>query len=528
MGKKYKGLNIFTLLLFPLILVITNFLRISKTFWSCRVLLNKDWKNYNRFRPHNGVNSLFYLTHAVNFKRYGRNGSSPYVGTGNYKISNWWHLSGVSLFLTRKIGVMFPVFCMIGFLLSHLIWVNYTNVEVKFLCFALILAVLSSYFYGGSFVFLNYNVFGWLFMPLGLFGLITENYIVAGLAWFLVSQGSLTVFFFATCLTFSWAILTSTTLPFLALVPGILKFACHFLYLDNPILGIVKIIKAIGLDNSVKSTVKYKRPRSEGLLTLYSVYFMVTWSTFSGILLFYDQTRLFFLVFTVIILWIINNSLARFADRQSFYIAQFAIGTVCLVLAPKPLLFAAYWLGVSPPAGLLGTAYSRDSFLSPKSLKPFEIGGLIDRARSFLDVLPEDSRVLLASEDPEGQYNKIFDGYRVINELLFYVGNLKKLLIFPDWWAVFDNNTTDAPEFWGTSPKQVCSNLRNWNGSHVIIYQPTGTKLNKEWIDAGFSELASMDWSEIYEDDLNQESCWGNQPVPKWFLLKPPQTQAVA
>ena len=326
-------------------------------------------------------------------------------------------------------------------------------------------------------------------MPLGLFGLITENYIVAGFAWFLISQGSLTVFFFATCLTFTWAILTSSTLPFLALTPGILKFASHFLYVDNLMLSILKIIKAIGLDNSVKSKVKYKRSRSEGLLSYSSFYFIGSWSTFSGILLFYDQYLLFSLVFTVIILWIINNSLARFADRQSFYMAMLSIGTVCLVLFPKPLLFAAYWLGVSPPPRLIGTASSADSLLSSKSLTPFKIIGLIERAKSFLGLLPIDSKVLLASKDPEGQYNKVFDGYRTINELLFYVGNLKKLLIFPDWWAVFDNNATDAPEFWGTSPKEVCSNLRNWNGSHVIIYQPTGTRLNKEWIDAGFQSL---------------------------------------
>ena len=41
-------------------------------------------------------------------------------------------------------------------------------------------------------------------------------------------------------------------------------------------------------------------------------------------------------------------------------------------------------------------------------------------------------------------------------------------------------------------------------------------------------KAANMDWREIYEDDLNQESCWGYQPVPKWFLLKPPQIKAVA
>ena len=88
---------------------------------------------------------MFYLTHELNFKRYGRGGVSPYVGTGNYKLSNWRHLSGFSLFLTKKLGGMFPVFSMIGFLLSHLIWLTYPNVEVEFLCFALALVILRIY-----------------------------------------------------------------------------------------------------------------------------------------------------------------------------------------------------------------------------------------------------------------------------------------------------------------------------------------------------------------------------------------------
>ena len=112
LGKKYKGLNIFTLPFFPLILFATNALRVLKTYYSCTIFFKEDWRNFNRFRPRNGINSLFYLTQAVNLERYGRYGISPYVGTGNYQLSNWWHLSWFSIYLTKKLGVVLPVLFM--------------------------------------------------------------------------------------------------------------------------------------------------------------------------------------------------------------------------------------------------------------------------------------------------------------------------------------------------------------------------------------------------------------------------------
>ena len=96
------------------------------------------------------------------------------------------------------------------------------------------------------------------------------------------------------------------------------------------------------------------------------------------------------------------------------------------------------------------------------------------------------------------------------------------MLVFPDWWAVFENNTMDSPGFWGRTPTEVLANLKQWDGDHALIYQNSGTDLNPQWSEFGFTELASMDWGLLLDKELDGESCWGEKPAPKWYLLKAP------
>ena len=520
LGKKYKGLNIFTLPFFPLILFATNALRVLKTYYSCTIFFKEDWRNFNRFRPRNGINSLFYLTQAVNLERYGRYGISPYVGTGNYQLSNWWHLSWFSIYLTKKLGVVLPVLFMFGFLLSHLLWISHANVEFEALIIALVLAFTSSYFYGGSFVFLNYNVVGWLFMPVGIFALITGDYVMAGIAWFLVAQGSITAVFIAFFLCLGMSINHLSYMPLLSVSPAIMKCIFPLFFVDSIRKSVSSIACAIGLKKS-QAKVKYRYNKNLELFSFYSIYFITTWSVFTAMIFLNENYDYFVLSITVIILWIVNSSFARFADPQSIYMAMFSVGLGASILIQDPWLFVTFWVCVSPPPFLIGAGTTEKIFRSP-SLKPFRISNLIKSTKDFFKMLPQDSRVLLVLNDPGHEYSRIFDGYRVILELFFYVGNLRKLLVFPDWWAIFSHNSSDSSSFWGRSPEQAIANLKLWNGNHVLVYQKTATKLDSQWVEAGFREISTMDWSQIFENELGRESLWGEQPIPKWFLLKPP------
>ena len=333
--------------------------------------------------------------------------------------------------------------------------------------------------------------------------------------------GKLTVVFIAGWLL-AWALFHSNFWPLIALMPAAIKLVSHFLFTDNLRASLIKVASSIGFNNIKNAEVKYKREKSRDLLSIPSLYFLLSWGIFTSLMFFYAEYGLALLTSTILGLWILNTCIARFADSQSLYMAIFSVATAAIIITPDELLLIIYWLCVSPLPVLIGAGSGAGNFLWPKSYKPFGIQSLISRAEEFLAMLPKDSRVLLALNDPGREYSKIFDGYRVIYELAFYAGNLRHVLVFPDWWAVFENNTMDSPGFWGRTPTEVLANLKQWDGDHALIYQNSGTDLNPQWSEFGFTELASMDWGLLLDKELDGESCWGEKPAPKWYLLKAP------
>ena len=510
--------------IFPIILIFTNFIRLTKTFWSARKLNNGNWSDYNRFRASNGINSLCYWTQALNFDRFGRKGISPYVGTGKYKLGDdWWPCSLTSYYLSWRLGAVFPFFCMLGWIFSHFLWIELNNFNPLWFAATIALALISTYFYGSAFVFLNYNGLGWLFMPTGIFGLITGNYFLAGFAWFLASLGSLTVVFIAGFLCIAWTIYTQETIPLLTILPAVLKLATHFLYTTNLKQSILSVISSLGLNNYSKSEVKYKRSKNSEIRTSRSHYFLFTWFLFTLTLVHQSSFGFAIMCVTILLLWLANSTFFRFADPQSLYLSMFSVATAALIVSPSFLLILLYWFGISPPPRMIGASSITEPALWPPSYKPFNIRVLINKAHEFLSKVNEGSRVFLALDNPKGRYERIFDGYRILYELAFYTGNLRKLLVFPDWWAIFENNKISSPDFWGREPHEVLVNLKLWNADHIIVYQNTGSCLEKKWLNNQFVELAQFDWGPLWEKELEGDLCWGShQPAPKWFLLKRP------
>jgi hypothetical protein len=524
--KKVGIISFFQLVFFPIILFFTNSIRICRSLFSVRVLASGKWSSFNRFRPQNGINSLFYWTQALNFDRFGRRGCSPYIGTGNYDLGHWWFSSLTSSYLYWRLGSILPLLCMFGWFFSHVIFITPDYVNLLWVVISLTFVFLSSYFYAATFVVLNYNVFGWLFLPVGLFGLLSESYLLTSLCWVAASLGSFTVIFIVSFLSLTLYLYDGSPLILCALLPAFVKLSSHLFFTKDPKDSLMRVVNAIGVNNSKNNNVKYKRKKSHDIFGIHSIYFVITWSVFATLLWVETEHQFVLLVVTLLLLWLLNAGVARFADAQSIYMAMFSVGTVALISVPNLLLLFVYWLCVSPPPALIGAGSSGDNILNPKSYKPFNVQTLINKANSFLNKVPKDSRILLALEDPGHEYSKIFDGYRTIYELLFYVGNKIKVLVFPDWWAVFENNQTNSSSFWGREPQKVIDNLQLWNGQYVITYQKSSSELETKWLDAGFTELGSMDWNPILKEELDGESCWGIKETPKWFLLSPPSLQS--
>ena len=81
----------------------------------------------------------------------------------------------------------------------------------------------------------------------------------------------------------------------------------------------------------------------------------------------------------------------------------------------------------------------------------------------------EVAEYLVLFKDPGNNYEKIFNGFRESLELLLYAGIKKKLIIFPNWQAIFQNNQIDDPGFWVNSENNLSSLTKIWNFDYVIF-----------------------------------------------------------
>ena len=267
--KRFGWFGFVRLLFYPLTAFLTTPVRLGQTLWNCRILGDERWGNYNHFTPYSGINHLVYWTLALNLHKFGRSGKSPYLGLGNFPLSRFFYYSLFSLCSFWRASTVTILTGMFGWLLAHLVWISQIN--ISWVLIVVTLALFSTTFYANSFALQNYSVLGWIFFPLGLYGILTENWILAGIAWICASFGSFTVIFIASILSIVVSISGWTYAPILAILPAGIKLlinSYHFFIHGNVKSSLLSILKAIGM---VGGNTKYKMLTSKkiGISELY-------------------------------------------------------------------------------------------------------------------------------------------------------------------------------------------------------------------------------------------------------------------
>ena len=121
--KENFGLLFFLkIFLSPFTVIITMPIMTLKLLWNCKCLLHGSFEKYLRFSGIPASNCFFYWTQALNLDRHGRDGISTTVGSGNVKLSNWFHLSLISHKLFWRMSVVVTLVSFIFFALSHFFW----------------------------------------------------------------------------------------------------------------------------------------------------------------------------------------------------------------------------------------------------------------------------------------------------------------------------------------------------------------------------------------------------------------------
>jgi len=525
--NRYGYINLTRIVFYPITLLLWGPYRLFVTLWNARVLANGKWSNYIGFKVDTSINHLFYWTQAVNIDRYGRNGVSPHLGLGDYYLGKWWHLSLPSTYLYKSWGAILPLYSLFAWLSIHFLWLDGTSVEYLWGFIVLGLALIGTTFFAQAFSMQNYNAAGWVFFPLGVWGLVNGHYLIAALTWMAAGFGSMTVVVLASMLTILFIFQIGSPIVLVTIFPAGFKLLLHLYWgrrIDenakkkvNLKDSLSQIAKAIGLINV---GIKYQR-KSSKKLSLTFIYFLLLYLQY-GLIQWVVEGQYVWLWLGGVCIFITNTLFARFADPQSIYIMMFSLATFMTLTQQNIWLLISYWFVVSPIPNVFGDGSREKMPDTPKPLKPYCIRQLIECLEKFLVKVNSNEKVLFAFDDPNNTYENIFDGYRVLFEAPLYVATEKRIHMFPDWWAVLDNNYCGAKEFWGRDVMSVNKNVKEYQPDYVIVYQESGSKLCEDFPNNGYTLISELDWNRL-ANELEFEKPWLDTcSTPKWWLLKVP------
>ncbi len=224
----------------------------------------------------------------------------------------------------------------------------------------------------------------------------------------------------------------------------------------------------------------------------------------------------------------INQVAVRFADEQSVIVMFVSVFAAHLMVStPSIVELAALSIVANPMPIILGLcALERDrSLVRVQTRRPFDHTHLQAGLAQFIEGVPAGSTILVAFDDPRGEYERIFDGQRTLLDLPQFIAGSRSIHLFPDWHAVAETNFEGGPDFWGRSPQAVLDNSRRWRTTHVIVYQDSPGDLDPAWSQQGFTPLAVFDWGE-WVDALEGAKLWRSDKPPCWHLLAPPSWAA--
>lgn len=511
-------ITLFSLIFYPLLLVYMMLLAWIKSLYKARILLGGRWESYMGFYPSNAINSLFYRTQWININRYGRLGTSPLLGLGNYPLKKWFHLSLPASYIYSKAGAVTTLVATLIWSISHLVWID-SGQPWWWVVIISCLLLFSSTSYAMAFARQNYQILGWMFFPFALYLTSLGSYILATFAWCAVGLSGITSLYFAVIIVFALSFIYSDFYILLTLIPALLIMAMRF----KPLIAgggfnqsLSSMAKLIGLS---KSNIRYDREMKH--FSLSSVYFLALYF-FSTLLFSYSINSIAILPLMGCILYALNQRFFRVADEESVIVVFLTLFSFSVINSPPSFLsLISFWLAASPSGLFLSIqSLSPSGKLSPIIVhEPFDHSPIENDLCKFFSSLSQGDRVVFAFDDPQGKYSNLFDGYRCIHEFPLYIASLRGIHLMPDWYAVADTNYPSAPQCWGRSPNAVYANCERWNASYAIIYQETETLLSEEW-SKSFTCISKLDWKD-YMPHAKSFSLWNKSNfTPKWFLLK--------
>ncbi|MCB0685095.1 MAG: hypothetical protein H6561_22795 [Lewinellaceae bacterium] len=504
-----------SLILYPITALFVQPVLVVRSFIKCLRLFEGDFRHFSMFSPLQGLNTYFYKTRALNIFTYGKSGKSPFIGAGDYELARTFHYTLPSLYPFAVSSNVTIILGLIGLCVTQIVWWPVLDSHFFFWT-GMVAIILSTHFYT-SFLLQNYNVLGWALYPLLVYAIFYWQPYLAMWALLGVSFFSFTGWFIGSILIGLFALIHGDFAFMLTLLPAALKILLLNMYpLFTTAQGkqiVINIAKAIGL---VKTKTKYSRKKQFAKVRMGTIAYLIGLQLFFVLWVYYFHHEPAGLLLAIIGLNLANTLAFRFADDQTFTILFLIVGIATVFYYQDWWLMVPFWIANNPLP--LALNIKSDNLFNMPLVVPFDTRSIQNGIEQFLSPISAHQRVLMANRDPEGSYERVFDGYRYLMELPFYVANERQFLLLPDWWAVFEFNYEGAPDFWCQEPEEVSNKMQEWNASAVIIYQDTNKSLDPKWEAAGFTPLTSLDWDDFTELKADKRLC--RYGFPKWWLMK--------
>ena len=516
--KKQDFQDWICLVFYPMVLLYRLPKAWIRSLWYARILITGKWNRYMGFNPKNALNSFFYRTQWFNINKYGWSGVSSVIGLGNYPISRWFHLSTLSSCLYANAGATTTLLGTMVWVFSHLIWLN-DEINLFWVLSIIITLFFSSTAYAMAFTQQNYNILGWMFLPLALFLVLNQYYALAAVVWFAASLASITVIFLSLPLMSCFALSTGDYEVLWLMLPAVIKIFFHFLPILNSsgFRTVINIAKLIGF---TQREVRYKRHSMKW--TIFNLYFTALYFTVC-LLLWWLTDQLPLLPVVALSLFVVNQLFLRVADEPSMIMLFISTLVVQILLAPPGIIeWVIFWLAVSPIPVFLGLAKNKEKKSNVTSIDchpPFDHSEIEAGFEGFFSKVKSGSQILFAFKDPGNIYEQIFDGYRFTIEVPLYVAAKKGIHLFPDWYTVGDTNYHGARNCWGNKLSDVIELIKDWNIDYIVIYRDQDEIINSDWA-LYFDVIESFNWAQ-YAEALRAEPLWGSdRGAPVFYLLR--------
>lgn len=412
---------------------------------------------------------------------------------------------------------------MVIWLLSITVWLSSNTVSSASVFITLVATTLSSNFYGNFFDRQNYNVYGWAFLPIVFWGLITGNIWLGLIFATLIATLSITVFVFVCVLVFSIFIVTKDgnvlLIPFLGIGFYLLKIKNVFERRKNGtsndgfLKALSKLLEFVsGHGNAV--LLRPSRWLASTALTLFFLAFPVAVyfsnSTFAGI----NNAELTFISLVPVCLVFLNQSrLFRFADVQSVLMFFLTVSSGVTLMCNHPVVFLAfYFANTNGIVSMVLFGNDNGGSSNPFAavpVAPISTAKVQSSAENFLRVVPTGERILCVFRDPCGNYNNLFSGQYPLNEVLYYAGQIVGKPVFPDFYLAMSR---DASLRWGT--ENIEYNLDQFSTDYFVVTETSSMVEKNE----NFTTLEVLNWEEIFSDQGSVATL--PDPLPNWFLMK--------